>query len=415
MKEHLDRETLKKFISGQLASEDARLTDRHLAVCSECRDRADEVSDQLVLQLLDSWLRPSYDEAFERAADKTADRLAIISEEGRNTEDLAAELLRGTASERRWRIANDERFQTIKLSQALRLRSREAWTIDPSTALELADLAVEVSRYLSTGRYGTCLVEDNRAEAWAYLGNSFRLNSDFWRAEQALKQAWLHHLAAGEDLYTESELLRCSSALRQAQGLYKEAIELSNRAISIFREGQDSHLEGVALIQKGVALGYWGRYRDAIEVAHSALERLDPTEDPRLICAAKHNLIWSLFNGGSPEEAWKFLNSIRSYYLEFGHQMDLPRFRWLEGQIAIELGKLHEAKRLLNEVRDFFTSCSCGAEVFNVSIDLAGIYVRMGSYRKARYCLSEIIPLGEALGLRQEVLEARLLYAQASY
>jgi tetratricopeptide (TPR) repeat protein len=414
MREHPDRETLQQFISGQLTSEDARLTDRHLSVCSECRDRADEISEWLALQLLDSWMRPSYDEAFERAADRVADRLAGILEEGRNSEDLVAELLEQSAPERRRRITSEERFQTIRLSQLLRSRSRETWTVDPSAALELADLSVEVARHLDSGRYGTCLVEDSRAAAWAYLGNTFRINSDLWRAEQALRQAWLHHLSAGEDAYTEAELLSFTSSLRNTQGLCEEAIKLADRAIAIYREGQDHSLEGIALIQKGAALGGLGCNQEAISVIRAGLDKVDPIESPRVALAGKHNLIWSLCNGGSPAEAWKALERSRPFYLDLGHQMDLARLRWLEGQIAMDLRWLGKAESILYEVREVFVDCSCGVEVFLISVDLAQISALIGQHQKVKVVLGELIPLGEALGLSKAVFKARLLYEQAS-
>ncbi|HEV2845333.1 MAG TPA: hypothetical protein VG477_10845, partial [Thermoanaerobaculia bacterium] len=187
MREHPDLETLKEFIKGQLTSEDARTTDRHLAVCSECRDRADEISRRLALRLLDSWLRPGYDEAFERAVDGATVRLEGILEEGRRTEKLLADLLQEPPAKRRQRIAREERFHSLKLSQLLLSHSREAWFHDPAVAVDMADLAVEVSLHLETGRYGSNLVEDSRALAWGHLGNALRIKSDLWRAEQAIR------------------------------------------------------------------------------------------------------------------------------------------------------------------------------------------------------------------------------------
>src|SRR5258706_3775150 len=194
MTDHPDRETLKRFVAGEQTSGDARRTDQHLSFCSECRDRADEISTRQAIRLLDSWLSPGYDEAFDRAAERVVEQLASFAEPPGSAECLLAELLRETVSERRRRIVTEERFHSLKLCQLLQGRSRNAWTSAPATALEMADLAVEVTQYLDSGRYGTCVVEDARALAWSHLGNAFRIGSDHWRAEQALHQAWAHHL-----------------------------------------------------------------------------------------------------------------------------------------------------------------------------------------------------------------------------
>jgi tetratricopeptide (TPR) repeat protein len=407
MREHPDRETLQQFISGQLGSEDARLTDRHLAVCSECRDRAEEVSEWLALQLLDSWLRPGYDEAFERAADRAANSLALIIEEARSKEDSLDSLLQASISERRLRIANEKQFQTLKLSEFLRSRSRNSWYLDPAVALELADLAVEVAQRLDTAKYA-------RALAWAYLGNAYRINSDLWRAERAIQRAWLHHFQAERDAYTETELLNLSASLRSTQGSHEEAVSFSDRAISIYREAEDLHSEGGMMIQKGFCLGLGGHCRQAIYFIRSGLEKISPDQEPRLLLAGRHNLIWSLANSGAPEVARDLLEQSWPLFHSLDYRVGLVRLRWLEGQIARDLGDFTMAKAAMFEVRDFFLDHQIGIDAFLVSLDLAEVYVHIGRPRQVKEVLENIIPLGEALGLKTKVLVARLLYEQAS-
>lgn len=94
--------------------------------------------------------------------------------------------------------------------------------------------------------------------------------------------------------------------------------------------------------------------------------------------------------------------------------MDLARLRWLDGNIAGGLGRLVQAEDLLQDVRDFFVECGFGVDVFSVSLDLAGMYAENRQRQQAKRVLGEIIPLGEALGLGQDVFLARLLYEQVS-
>jgi hypothetical protein len=53
-----------------------------------------------------------------------------------------------------------------------------------------------------------------------------------------------------------------------------------------------------------------------------------------------------------------------------------------------------------------------GAEVVGVSLDLAEMYARIRRSRRAIDILNDVIPLAEALDLRQDVLIARLLREQ---
>lgn len=355
-----------------------------------------------------------YDEAFERAAERVIARFAGFAQDPLSPEDLLVELLREPASGRHRRIDTEERFQSLKLCQLLQARSRAAWASAPVVALEMADLAVEVARHLDCGRYGSCVVEDARAVSWSYLGNAFRIGSDHWRAEQALQQAWSHHALSGGDAYTEAELLMLTASLRRDQTQYAEAAQLSDRAIALYREGQDAHLEGAALILKGLILGQDGRVREAIPVLRAALDRIDPQRDPRLEFSGMHNLIWSIAQCGAPGKAQQLIEQYRHLRQDLG-RMDLARVQWLEGIVAKELGHSTKAKTALHEVCEFFLDLQLGVEVVLTSLDLAGVYSLGGEHRQAKKVLGEMIPLGEALGLSREVCLARLLYEKASH
>jgi tetratricopeptide (TPR) repeat protein len=415
---HPNRETLSRFTEGELPPDEARGIERHLATCSDCRDRADEISALERLQLLDSWLNPAYakaiDQAFDRAIVGTARRLAGLWGEDQSSEELIANLLREPAPARQWRVREEERFHTLKLAQLLRTRSRESWFSDPATGLDLAELAVVVTQHLNPRRYGTDLVEDALALSWAYLGNSYRIMSDLWRAEKALHQAWSHHVQGGGDPHTEAELFNITASLRKLQGRFDEALRFSDRAIALFRDLNDRQLEGSTLIQKGLYLGDRGHYQEAIPVLWKGLTRIDPERDPRLLLAGKHNLIRLLSPAGAPDKAWQLLEECRPLYRELGDRMNLVRMGWAEGNVGKDLGRFAEAEVSLLEAREILLDCQLGADVFLVSIDLAELYAQTGRQRQVRAILGEVIPLGEAMGLRQGVMMARLLYEQAS-
>lgn len=415
MKKHPDPETLRRFVNGDLPKEEVRRTDDHLAVCLECRDLADEASSDVAVRFFEEVLcSAGYDEAFERAASSAARTLAGLMEEARSAEALLVNLLQEPVLVRRHRIRAEERFQIFELSQLLRMRSREAWFTEPAVALEMADLAVEVSRHLDSGRYGSSFAEGARALAWAYLGNAWRINSDLWRAEAAMRQAWIHHHQAGRDTYTETELLNLTASLRSTQGSPDEAVKLSDQVIAIYGEVQDRHLEGSAMIQKGFFLGNDFRDQEAIPVLHAGLERIDPEEDLQAWLAGKHNLICSLTESGAPNEAWQLLEEIRPLYRDLHFPMSCIRFRWLEGEVARALGRLVEAETVFHEVREFFVDRNLGIDVFLASFALAEMYAAGGRRRQAKEVLGEVIPLGEALGIRRHVLTARLLYERVA-
>ncbi len=284
---HPNRETLSRFTEGELPPDEARGIERHLALCSDCRGRADELS---TLAQLDSWLWPGYDEAFDRATERMTEQLAGFWGERRGSEDLLSELLRTPIASGRQRVRDEERFHSLKLCELLRAQSKEKWFSDPATGLDLAKLAVEVAQHLDSARYGSHLVTDAQALSWAYLGNGLRITADLWRAGKALRRAWCLHLSDDGDPYSKAELLCLTSSLLDVQDRIKEAIRLTDRAISLYCEVEDRHLEGAALIQKGNTSHLSGSLQEAILTFQGGLARIDPEKEPRLLLAGKNNL-----------------------------------------------------------------------------------------------------------------------------
>src|SRR5690349_11203011 len=283
--------------------------------------------------------RSEYDRAFERAAERSSQRLASLLEEADEAGELLVELLRAPAERREELVRTDERFQRLKVCELLESELRDLWSDDPASVVELAELAVRIAEQLDPDRYGERLVEDARALAWAHLGNSYPVVSDLRAAEEALRAAVEHYKRAGEESCTEAEILSFSASLRTSQGQFDEAARLLDRVIEVHRAGQDRHREGRALIQKGVVRGHAGRLKEAIRLIRSGLSKIDFLEEPRLMVAAQHNLIWYLNESGGHRGAQRALRKCRKLYLELGDRMHLVRLRWLEGKIARELGR----------------------------------------------------------------------------
>ncbi|MEA2599789.1 MAG: MalT-like region [Acidobacteriota bacterium] len=413
MDQHPDEQALRRFVRGELKSSDAHKIDHHLSICTECRDRADEAAIPLILRLQDSWTSYDYDESFDRAAARAADRLSLVFGEAWTTEVLLEELLREPAPARCRTVRNDERFHTLNLCDALQARAQELWLLDPAQSLILADLAIEVAQHLQTEKYGSALVEDARARSWAKLGNLFRVVTDLRRSEQALAQAWLHHLEAGQDSYTEIEILGYIANLRKVQSRFSDAVHLCDRALSLCREGEDHILEADSLIRKGHILGREGQHKSAIFAIREGLNKLIPDENPWLVFHGTHNLAAVLSISGSPIEAERLLTKVLPVYQDNGRKTAAAWNFWLEGLVAKNLGDFPQAETALRKAQESFLNGLSSSDVVSVTLELAEIYCRTGKPRQVKEALSEVIPLTEALGLHRQALMARLLYEQA--
>jgi tetratricopeptide (TPR) repeat protein len=355
-----------------------------------------------------------YGPALDAALDRAGDRIEAIHKEIQAAAGLLEELTETPGEERSERIRTEVRFHALKLCDLLMKRSREAWFRDPARAVELARLAAETSEWLDVRYYGEVLVAEERALAWAYLGNAYRIASDLRSAEEALMRAEAHYKRCGEDALTGAQILSFKASLRTSQGRFSEAANLVDQAITVYREARDRQLEGKALIQKGTVLGYEGRYPEAVRIVQRGLSRINLLEEPSLLVAARHNLIWYLNESGRHEEALSSLQATRNVYVELGEQAHLIRLLWLEGRICRDLSRLDEAETSLREARDGFVERGIGFDAAMASLDLATVYLQQGRTGELKRVAAEMVPIFESRDVHQEALAALLLFRQAA-
>lgn len=355
-----------------------------------------------------------YGTAFERAAAGFGDGVDRVLAESGQIPVLLRELLRESPARRRERIRSDSRFHLVKLSQRLQAESRKAWADDPALAVELAGLSTVVAERLDVQVYGDGLVADTCALAWAYLGNALRIASDLRRAEQALDRADEFQRSLGSDLLTEAEILGFRASLRNTQGRFDEAAHLLDRCFELYREAGDRHQQGRTLILKGMVLGEGSRLKEAIRLLRRGLARIDTEQEPGLVLAARHNLIWFLNDLGRHSDALAALEQSRGLYLEVGNRMHLVRLRWLEGRIALGLGRLDAAERSLALTREAFLEQRISFDAALASLDLAMVHARRGDAAAVKRIVSEIVPVFQSCEVHPEAIAALLLFREAS-
>ena len=93
-------------------------------------------------------------------------------------------------------------------------------------------------------------------------------------------------------------------------------------------------------------------------------------------------------------------------HAEQGGQLNLVRFRWLEGRLAQALGDLEGARRCYGDVRDSFIELEIGIDVALASLDLSEVLFDLGDLSGAQQRLTEAIPILKALEVHAEATAA---------
>lgn len=411
---HPDTETLETFLHEELPAPLGRSLQRHLFTCSACEAR--------LLRLLPmAQARPGtggHDHLVRRILRQTNrrsdERKTLLAVERQDAVALWHTLRDLDPAARRNRIWDDSAFQTWGFFELLLENARLSVLEEPRRAEEVLRLALDVADHLDPEIYGPGAVGAARTRAWAGLGNALRVLADFRQAEQAFRLAESHFETSWLDPLDEALLLELKASLRRAQRRFGEAHELLDEAISLYREVNEPHCQGRAMITKGLALMYAGDAEAASSWFRDSLLLLDPREDPRLLALSQSNLIACLIDTGRLREASGLLPEALKLIEEVGMRSDSLRLRWMQGRIAATLGRPGEAEQIFLELVDTFTEDRLAYDAALVSLELSSLYFRQGRPADVKRLAAEMLPIFKSCEVHREALAALIVFQKAA-
>ncbi|HWM94768.1 MAG TPA: tetratricopeptide repeat protein [Thermoanaerobaculia bacterium] len=419
---HPDRVTLERFLEDELPEEQSRTVQRHLFTCSGCEQRlieflpapAGEVCAAGGAGGAGSGYRGRIRRVLREARQEGEQRRSLLAHERREAGLLWREIRGLSAGARRERVWEEPRFQSWGFFELLVDRARSAVLEEPRQAEELLRLALDVTEHLDPASYGPGSVDSARARAWASLGNALRVLSDFRQAEQAFRQAEVHLASGWLDPLDEALLLEYKASLRRAQRRFDEAHDMLDSAISLYREVNETHGQGRVMMAKGLVLRYSGDAEAASTWFRDSLFLLDGDEEPRLLALSQSNLIGCLLDSGRTEEAAALIPASRKLIEEVGKRSDFHRLRWLEGTIAVTLGRTDEAERIFLELIDAFTQDRLAYDVALVALELSAVYARQGRTADVKRLAAEMLPIFQSCEVHREGLAALIVFQTAA-
>lgn len=327
-----------------------------------------------------------------------------------------AALMAAPEDDRRELVRHHPRFQSLALCRLLCEASRLA-TFGPrgpaDQARQLASLAVELAAHLDARQYNSALVYDERAVAWAFLGNAHRVAEDNYSAEQAFAIARrLMRRGTGIDL-SVVDVFDLEANFLLEQGEFDRALLLHERVLMVYQLTGEPLLIARALIGKGMAWYQAGTPAAAIQPLSRALEKIDSERDAHLYSRAVHFLTLCLAESGCHDQARAQLPLARRLCAELENQLGLLRLRWLEGKLT-EGEDVTAAEQAFQEVRRGYLQRGQGYDAALVSLDLAKLYARSGRTSEVRFLASTLPPILETQDLGPEAAAALTVFRQAA-
>jgi tetratricopeptide (TPR) repeat protein len=406
-----DREDLAGLMRGDMTPLERRRMVRHLLSLSREGLGAVELSKAHTAGTIRESARPLPVEELDEI--RLSERARRLLHEHAVVPELLERLEGLSAAERQIFVRSDGELRSLPLGQRLAESCHDLVYAETARAEELAELVISLSQELDVRHYGSGLVNDFKARAWACLGEVLRNRADLRSADVAFTVAESLLAIGTGDILEEARLLELKALLRRDQYQLEEAHGLLDDVIAVYRQYRDFHMVGRALVHKGSVFGAASDFEPAARWLRKGLGLIDPTRERRLELSARHNLMLYLHESGRDQEAWFLLKASRSEFVEHGGELLNLRLRWLEGKIQQALGHLAEAEQALVQAHRGFLDQGAGFSAALVCLDLAGLYAGQSRAGEMRRIAEEMLPIFQSRDIHREAIAALIVFQQA--
>ncbi|MDX1503817.1 MAG: hypothetical protein R3325_15765 [Thermoanaerobaculia bacterium] len=301
-------------------------------------------------------------------------------------------------------LTNSDPPLLAALCRVLMRRSFQARFADVEASLRCAEIAQQAARSLRDRDYfAPDLQADLEAEAWSYLANARRINSDLPGAETAFRKAESHLELGTGDRTLRATFCFLKAFLSFRQGRCSEATALLDQEIGLRRLLGDRDRLAHALINRGVVTAWSGPLDEACDYLLAGVRR---TDDDDYLALALPPLAERLARDGRPQMAWKTLRAAETVTRLTGARGHDLRLRWIRGLAHRASGELESAAGELCEVREELVRRGQRFKAALAALDLAAVRVAQGRHGEVKSLAREAYEI-----FRSEAAEKRMLTA----
>lgn len=414
-----------EMIAAGAGVELERLVDHLLPVIRETRLPGDGARARLPLEKLEGAIF-SAATAFTRLLRLTAEQLLspLLEEEAprraaaappspRDRQEAPAlweRLQEYTHRQRLFLVKEVSDFHSWALCELLCKASLDATADDATRALELAELALAVAERIPGGE---ALRQEARGYAWAHLGNAHRVRGDLGEAVRGFaefRRFWPSGGAVKSGLLSEAVLLGLEASLKRAQRELPAALDLLDQALTLDQGRWTPHL----LNNKARTFEELGDYEQAVVILRQADEALPPGQEPRLRWGMKWNRASCLCHLERYDDAAALLPEIWAEAPQPTGALDTARLHWVEGRIAVGLGRPDEALAALETARAAFLTREIAYDAALVTLQMAVVQLEAGGTAEVKELVRQMSPVFESQRVHREALAALRLFQDAA-
>lgn len=322
--------------------------------------------------------------------------------------------LRGlSTAHRQLLVANRYEAARAEIVGELIRRSESHRSRKPPAMLSWSRLAVEVAEGTRRGRVPTAAECDLLAQAWACLGNGFRVVGNLRESDKAWSTAHCHLArGTGNDLVV-AKLSWLLSLLRRRQRRYDSARDLAERSVAGFERAGEPHHAAISLMSLAITLHEAGNIPGAALATSRALERFEPGRDPALVVAAANNLVFYMLQLGRVGDATDCFEAVKRAHGGDPPPSEALRVSWLEAKLAHATDQRVKAQAVLSGVRRGFIELGLPYDAALAGLELAVLHAEAGRPADVERLATEMYPTFISSDLPAPALATLMLFVKA--
>lgn len=298
------------------------------------------------------------------------------------------------------------RYQHWALAELLAHASASACSQDLEKAEAWARLAVEVAQRVRGPEGWQNAV---RGYVAGFMPNVQRVLGKHDEADAGLVEAnrlW----QAGSDpdrILDPGRLLDLEASLRRDQRRFDESLDKADAAFAM------THHPGRVLVKKAFTQEVMGDYEPALETLQKAEPLVEREADARLSYQHKFNRAVLYTHLSRFAEAQALGEEVRDAAMALGDEIFLSRATWLRGRIAAGLGRLRDARSLLEDAQSELAGRKMWFDVALAHLELAHLLLREGKTAEVKALAPQLAEVFKSRKIHREALAALRTFQEA--
>ena len=411
-----DRDRIYAFVEDPLSTSPE--IEIHLEECASCMELYGSLQE-LTMALSDpeAWSNeePQLAEAIPTPSlDRLVGTSIRLREEGERGAALVARMASEPLSQWHRMLRELAGVCTVGLARALLGEARSRIFTTPTEAVEIADLAIEVTEALDPNDYEAGVVHQARGLAWKDRANALRFTGQVQDALWSLDEA-VRHFARQPvpdfDLATVDYVR--ATVLAETDHL-EQAVNSARRASEVFMDYGDTRRQNHSLLAEANALGAMGRKREARETYMALLKPTQQMGDSVTLAMLFLNIANCSVDLEDVDTASIYFLQASALCDEMGLQTEAIRARWGLGRLLLSQGKCEEAvERLRRAERDYREKGMAG-EAAIISLEMIEALAVLERFEEVQLRCRELIDRFTREGVSRRAIAALAFLREAA-